>query len=307
MAFARIITRSHQYAQQLALDLLARGYTVEIVSPDAIPNTPADLELRVEAAAPEAQGQISEIHEGKQARSSEYLQKLKPMMADLLRKWPAGKKSEGENDGDAFSFNAEPDGADEMELPPVQLERRSEPAPPEFESTALISPPAAKKSESAFSLTGEPLMWSESETERGGRSEVWFWRAAVGFAGAALLILVLGIALRRSPAAPAQAVSTEPTQTSSAKAQPATETVLPPNASLATLSPRSAVIAPSARPTTALIKAKPSPAIRRIKIPQAEEVVDGDTTITYFNAKAAVPAKPAAKQGAGIKHYSDLN
>jgi hypothetical protein len=49
MALARIITRSHAYARELTLDLLARGYAVEIVSPDKIPDNLADLELRVDA------------------------------------------------------------------------------------------------------------------------------------------------------------------------------------------------------------------------------------------------------------------
>ena len=48
MALARIITRSHTCSRELALDLLARGYAVEIVSPDEIPENLADLELRVE-------------------------------------------------------------------------------------------------------------------------------------------------------------------------------------------------------------------------------------------------------------------
>src|SRR5258706_85490 len=48
MALARIITRSNPCSRQLALDLLGRGYAVEIVSPDSIPDNLADLELRVE-------------------------------------------------------------------------------------------------------------------------------------------------------------------------------------------------------------------------------------------------------------------
>jgi hypothetical protein len=48
MALARIITRSQPCSRQLALDLIARGYAVEIVSPDSIPDNLADLELRVE-------------------------------------------------------------------------------------------------------------------------------------------------------------------------------------------------------------------------------------------------------------------
>ncbi len=49
MALARIITRSNARSRELALDLLARGYAVEIISPDKIPDNIADLELRVDA------------------------------------------------------------------------------------------------------------------------------------------------------------------------------------------------------------------------------------------------------------------
>lgn len=49
MGLARIITRSDAYSRELTLDLLARGYAVEIVSPDKIPDNIADLELRVDA------------------------------------------------------------------------------------------------------------------------------------------------------------------------------------------------------------------------------------------------------------------
>src|ERR1035441_5302962 len=49
MALARIITRSHAFSQELAFDLLARGYAVEIVSPDKRPDNMGDLELRVAA------------------------------------------------------------------------------------------------------------------------------------------------------------------------------------------------------------------------------------------------------------------
>ncbi|HUB02930.1 MAG TPA: hypothetical protein VL983_09600 [Terriglobales bacterium] len=48
MALARIISNSPLCSRELALNLLERGYAVEIVSPDAIPDNLADLELRVE-------------------------------------------------------------------------------------------------------------------------------------------------------------------------------------------------------------------------------------------------------------------
>lgn len=49
MTLARIITHSDFSARELAFHLLGRGYAVEIVSPDSIPDNFADLELRVDA------------------------------------------------------------------------------------------------------------------------------------------------------------------------------------------------------------------------------------------------------------------
>jgi hypothetical protein len=49
MTLARIITHSNLCARELAFHLLGRGYAVEIVSPDSIPDNFADLELRVDA------------------------------------------------------------------------------------------------------------------------------------------------------------------------------------------------------------------------------------------------------------------
>jgi hypothetical protein len=334
MALARIVTRSHEYAQQLALDLLARGYAVEIVSPDATPTHPADLELRVETSDAEAQGQVTEIREhGKPSKSIEYLQRLKPMMADLLRRWPSSAAETGkdiEEKSSAFSFNAEPAFLDDMELPSADGESSATPthieAPeftdpqPEFvESAQAISQAGAEKpisaSPSVFSITGEPIVWTESESERSRRSEVWFWRAAVGFASLALVILVLGMALRRNPsvaAQPASPLATPPlaaagTQTMAATVSPtpAKATVPSPAASPSPLQakPASAV----ATPVNSIPKAKPSAIIHRAGVGHNDEVVNGDTTVTYFNSKAAEPPKPVSNQGSGIKHYSDMD
>ena len=49
MALARIITGSPAYSRELTPYLFARGYAVEVVSPDKIPDTVADLEIRVDA------------------------------------------------------------------------------------------------------------------------------------------------------------------------------------------------------------------------------------------------------------------
>jgi hypothetical protein len=87
MALARIITRSHACSRELALDLLARGYTVEIVSPDAIPDNLADLELRVDNAGDQLVANVT-AHDGNRSTSLEFLHHLKAPMGDFIRRVP---------------------------------------------------------------------------------------------------------------------------------------------------------------------------------------------------------------------------
>ena len=88
MALARIITRSHPCSRELALDLLARGYAVEIVSPDSIPDNIADLELRVDAGPGDQLIANVEAHDGERSASLEFLHYLKAPMADFIRRPP---------------------------------------------------------------------------------------------------------------------------------------------------------------------------------------------------------------------------
>jgi hypothetical protein len=88
MALARIITRSHPCSRQLALDLIARGYAVEIVSPDSIPDNLADLELRVEEDPGNQLVASVEAHNGERSASFEFLHYLKAPMPDFIRRPP---------------------------------------------------------------------------------------------------------------------------------------------------------------------------------------------------------------------------
>jgi hypothetical protein len=53
MPLARIITRSPEESRELAAKLRARGYSVEMVSPEQIPETAADVEVTLEECTPE--------------------------------------------------------------------------------------------------------------------------------------------------------------------------------------------------------------------------------------------------------------
>jgi hypothetical protein len=86
MALARIITRSDQCSRELARDLLARGYSVEIVSPDKIPDKIADLELRVYAGPGDRLTATVEAHHGERSTSFEFVHYLKASPVDFIRR-----------------------------------------------------------------------------------------------------------------------------------------------------------------------------------------------------------------------------
>jgi hypothetical protein len=146
MALARIISRSHQCSRELALDLLARGYAVEIVSPDAIPDNLADLELRVEAdVANELTASVT-AHGGAHAASLDFLHHLKAPMGDFVRR-PPQTSPHVLSPVQPVSFNAEPRVAEDVELPSENW-HAPEPArpllatlPDSKESARPITPP----------------------------------------------------------------------------------------------------------------------------------------------------------------------
>jgi len=114
MALARIITRSQACSRELALDLLARGYAVEIVSPDKIPDNIADLELRVDAGPGDQLIASVEAHDGEHSASLEFVHLLKSPMGDFIRRPPEPRESVDFSE-EPVSFNAEP-SIEEVEL-----------------------------------------------------------------------------------------------------------------------------------------------------------------------------------------------
>ncbi len=76
MALARIITRSEACSRELAADLILRGYTVEVVSPDAVPTHRADLELRVEAKSGEKLTANVVVRDGERSASLDFVRDL---------------------------------------------------------------------------------------------------------------------------------------------------------------------------------------------------------------------------------------
>lgn len=234
MALARIISRSHQCSRELALDLLARGYAVEIVSPDAVPDNLADLELRVDSGPGDLLTASVETHNGAHSSSLEFLHHLKSPMVDFRRRPP--NASEPISRPAAPLVKAEPIAVSKVvekvaDLPARSAEnspRTSEPMrqmPPILPATVVSPPPIALPQSARIVLT-EPRVTlkpavaaalPKAKSERkmkskptpSNRNEVWFWRAAVS-SGCVLtmaFVLSFGVQSRSIPSVSDSALS----------------------------------------------------------------------------------------------------
>ncbi len=136
MALARIITRSQGCARELATELLARGYAVEIVTPDSVPDNRADLELRVEENSGNQLVASVHAHDGPRSASFEFRHQLRAPMSDFLRTMQETTEVVYLS-GEPVSFVAEPntEGAElPAEAQPREPETVSAPAPVLLES-----------------------------------------------------------------------------------------------------------------------------------------------------------------------------
>ena len=132
MALARIITRSRPCSRQLAFDLLARGYAVEIVSPDSIPDNLADLELRVEEDPGNQLVASVQAHNGDRSASFEFVHHLKAPMVDFIRRLPPERHEAVHSPEKPVRFNADQNG-EVLEPPADAPQRASETVPPAAE------------------------------------------------------------------------------------------------------------------------------------------------------------------------------
>jgi hypothetical protein len=246
MALARIITRSHACSRELALDLLARGYVVEIVSPDKIPDNIADLELRVDTGPGDRLTATVEAHDGERSASLEFLHYLKAPMVDFIRRPPEPPEVVRLSE-QPVRFNAAPsiesvglpaevpqpapeivspaagvplareldpeEGArltvphDPVPTPPVEL-----PSYFAVEDSTVVRPAIARPT-SVRPTSARPTMPRPVQSlRRRDRSAAWRWRAALTFAGVVLLAVVLGFGMYRTGKGAAQSSGVAPVE-----------------------------------------------------------------------------------------------
>jgi hypothetical protein len=244
MALARIITRSHSCSRELALDLIARGYAVEIVSPDSIPDNLADLELRVEEDHGNQLVASVPAHNGDLTASLEFVHHLKAPMADFIRRPPEPHKAVHSPEN-PVRFNADQNGevveppADAPQLAPETVSPAAEilhdaelvpelnrddgacpVLPPHQSPSPPVEPPglvAAVVSTMARPMISKPTIAKSTiapsvrEWEWRDRPAGWpSWRTALTVVSAVLLALVLSYGVRRTNKASAQ--SSGPTE-----------------------------------------------------------------------------------------------
>ncbi|HMD17145.1 MAG TPA: hypothetical protein VKH18_10800, partial [Terriglobales bacterium] len=228
MALARIITRSHPCSRELALDLLARGYAVEIVSPEKIPDNIADLELRVDTGPGDQLIASVEAHNGEHSASLEFLHHLKAPMVDFIRRSPEPRASLHPSE-ETVRLNPEPSEDVELSADAPQLaativspmvetpvDARRDPgfdiivgARLVLPTAPLPSPPVEPRGYFAIDesidesmIDGAPIAERAMapptrQSRRRVRPAGWFW-AALTFAGVVLLALVLAFGLRQT-------------------------------------------------------------------------------------------------------------
>jgi hypothetical protein len=240
MALARIITRSQMCSRELSLVLVARGYTVEIVSPDTVPDNIADLELRVEAGPANELIANVEAHNGGHTTSLEFVHHLKAPVLDFLRpSEPVSSIARQDNEDKAVRAEASQPSLSAV-LPAVATlpYGKADPEIDDAESASLLAPlglsPAREplvyfsvkdatvlqpdltlgrtvQQRTISRIMGRGTMFpSTPATQRRNRFAGWPWRAALAFAVVVLLAVVIGFGMRRSSTAAAQSSDVSP-------------------------------------------------------------------------------------------------
>jgi hypothetical protein len=340
MALARIITRSQACSQELALDLLARGYAVEIVSPDRIPDNIADLELRVDT--PPGDQLIANVraHHGERSASLEFVHHLKAPMVDFMRRPPSPLGmphllEQPASSGPQPSIEAvnSPAGPPQSTVnkdsqkaeTPLQspINRDLGPSPnrnPDInseEGARLIAPQvppppikppgyfAVKEAAMIPATTVSPVIVPPQEPKQRRKHSAewpvgWRWRATLTFAGVVLLAVLLGFGMRH----PGKAAEQSPETLNSQKVAATSADVNPLDVNPAHINP-----AANPNPMTAADSAT-SPAgsgsLSSSASPPASVNSQGKSDHAPERAKeAAQTASPAATAQARVSHKGE--
>ncbi len=145
MALARIISHSQEHCRELVMDLLSRGYAVEIVSPDKIPDNFADLELRVDADTANTLTARVTTHTGEHSSFFDFVHHLSAPMGEFVRR-PPEAQFEPLAPLPPIDFNAELNSAAEVQIPTQSAELAVSPGIERHwsESPEIVAAPAVE-------------------------------------------------------------------------------------------------------------------------------------------------------------------
>jgi hypothetical protein len=333
MPLARIISHSHVCARELAIDLLARGYRVEIVSPDRIPDNFADLELRVDAVPGDQLVGSVEARNGNRSASLDFVHHLKAPMMDFIRRplQPAavdpGHGSHAEPGIPAKEPltlaqqpAAKPDPP-EVKIPPgspLNSQQGAHPIPLSAPLSDKLndqvpavpirgsSQPVAASTIGQSPLRQSPIQYPTAALQTKSHPKGSVWRPVLVLGGIAILALSLWIGARpsRKAAASAAVPAQAPTQVIAAAA-PANSSSEPP--ATAALSEHAA-----SNHATNLSLAHGSVAIAKLRLLARQRISrePGDDyvapdTVVYFDKQTADEAAARAKLARRSKrHYA---
>ena len=220
MPLARIITDSVDDSLELTIQLRARGFQVETVAPGTIPNTPADLEVRLE----ECESEDALSRASQTPTQDDLWVFVAPGALDervrVIREIPIELMAAPESEvvsssrpipsvAPVLPFLTPEDDPILAEL--VELKRAGDGHAP----AATPTEPSPEKAEVVvFPTVGEPLVAGESrvslaapETVRGSAADrepasgatLRFWRLATLAAGLAITALLVGVNMSRQP------------------------------------------------------------------------------------------------------------
>lgn len=324
MALARIITRSQACSRELALDLLSRGYAVEIVSPDAVPDNIADLELRVEEDPGNQLAATVEVHNDGRTASLEFLHYLKAPMPEFVRRPMESLQSAPLAETSGTSIKEPTIETIELPAEPTQLTAFTTvtETPTEMMVASAVSLPEVRAAEEVpgyFPIAEPDVSVARAETmDEGsrqnvgphrrwhGRSAGWFWRTSITFGSVMMVALLLAFGARRIGRADGQSdlaalpdksatVSNNLVSVADAarvSASDARPVPAPPN------SPAESAGTDAAQAPQQTAVAKPTPAVEitRKVLPQRNDDVVAHDTVTYVDKRfapqtAAAPGK----------------
>jgi hypothetical protein len=327
MPLARIITDSVDDSLELTIQLRARGFQVETVAPDAVPNTPADLEVRLEECAPEdalsrasqtstpgdlwvfvAPGALDEqvrvvreipiepmaVPESKVVAPPHLLQQpVAPVLPFLTPE-----------DDPILGELVEPKRSGEGQAQPAPPGERS-PEKAEIVVFPTVDEPHATENAGARVSLAESGTGLRSRADREPRSaaNLRFWRIATVAAGLAIAALLVGANMSRQPnLPPAERSATTTVPVSSPLSRHAT--AAPPHA-------RKAIVAPTLPPAPAKVAAAPArraPQVtkaahagaaklrRRSNSSHADSIIAEDTVV-FYDRKPVQPTNGRTQPG----------